>query len=270
MKALKTYLTADFMNSPRLSGRVHSVFRRALNVVFGDVMITVHSDLSAGIPDSVVLKNSDFEFLAGERADTPAVLDGGRILFTDFEISFAAAPNFDNFFPRTATAAGAEFVSEKTAALAFDYVMPEVVACRLRPLFTAIVGGGAARVGELLKNTVGFGCGLTPSSDDALLGACAAAEFYGKCSRTFLPNLAGLIYEISLSRTTDVSRKYMRCAAQGRYPANLIALAVSVLSADVKAPDFDAFERLLSVGHSSGKDILFGFFSCAAPMSQKI
>ena len=258
------------MNSPRLSGRVHSVFRRALNVVFGDVMITVHSDLSAGIPDSVVLKNSDFEFLAAERADTPAVLDGGRIAFTDFEISFAAAPNFGNFFPQSAVAAGAEFVAEKTAALGFDYVMPEVIASRLRPLFAAIVDGDAERTGELLKNTVGFGCGLTPSSDDALLGACAAAEFYKKCSRTFLPNLAGLVYESSHSRTTDVSRKYMRCAAQGRYPANLISLAVSVLSADVEAPDFDAFERLLAVGHSSGKDILFGFFSCAAMMSQKI
>lgn len=256
MKALKTYLPDGFLGSPRIAGRVHSVFKRAVNAVVGGRMITLHADLRAGIPDSAVLRNGDFDVLEVIDADAPAWLEGFALKIADFLIDLNA-PNFSNDMGRCKMAADKAAILAKFESLGFDYAMPEVVESRLRCVIDGLKDGGVEAARKPLETAVGFGCGLTPSADDALLGICAVVDF---CNRAAFPKFDGFaqaLFSAAQGRTTDVSAKYIRCAAEGRFPENLARLVKSLLGCDAAA-DVEAFERLLAVGHTSGKDIVRG------------
>lgn len=98
---------------------------------------------------------------------------------------------------------------------------------------------------------VGLGTGLTPSGDDILCGALAAAHAWGDGDA-----LAQLWVAIAprLSATTTLSAQFLADAREGDVAAELRDLLVG-LSRSTWRP---AYDTLVRVGHTSGADLAHG------------
>lgn len=101
---------------------------------------------------------------------------------------------------------------------------------------------------------IGKGPGLTPSGDDMLIGAMAVLASTGLLMpakvATFLPPANQLA-----SLTTSVSCRYLDSAREGVFSTPVLRVLYHMNPARNPYP---AIQRLLSVGHTSGADILSG------------
>lgn len=136
---------------------------------------------------------------------------------------------------------------------------PEALA-RFAAFLTA-VGGGGTELREALWKTVGLGVGLTPSADDMICGAAAAAWLWwpkGLRSR-FLGAILEFCRVQGRARTTLISCQQMEQTAQGRLSDPLYALA-ECLSGGKDSLD-RAVERVSAYGSSSGTELCMGLLA---------
>lgn len=113
---------------------------------------------------------------------------------------------------------------------------------------------------DSVKRFIGLGYGLTPSGDDFVCGMAYA--FHGAVdispdSSVFIEMLQNTVSEY-FERTNEVSREYLQCALDGEH----FEVVDCVLGCFFGQSDREklkcAVDRLLSVGASSGSDILCG------------
>jgi len=131
---------------------------------------------------------------------------------------------------------------------------------RLRKAVTALVAPGTDVV-DRVRAVVGLGSGLTPSCDDALVGAlCLLQARSHQAGVSAADLLAG-------SPTTDVSASSLRLALAGVFSLPL-ARVVGLLGARGSDQDSDlqlAVHDLVSIGATSGSDSLVGLeLACQA------
>lgn len=119
----------------------------------------------------------------------------------------------------------------------------------------SLVSGDALLSDQHLAKLVGYGSGLTPSGDDALLGAFAFMQMYYPESAALVPPLL----RDRLRSTTDVSGSYLSLALDGHVAVQIR----EVLSAFSGVRNDRALTELLSTGHSSGEDIVRGIVIAA-------
>lgn len=256
IQAIKTFLLQDFMDSPEILGRVHSVFEHAINFECNDSLITLLCDENVGIPDSIVITYRDFQLLKNIKATQDITLGNKKIIVDRFVINFTNSTNFENDFPSRILASKQE-IETRRKLFGFYHTLPERAEIKFAELLVAIKNKNQNDCANILKTLIGLGSGLTPSADDALLGILSVLEFHSKSGIELFDNLASIIYSISENRTTDISRKYFKCACQKRFSLPLINVVRSLFEDDFKF-DFPALAKLLNTGHSSGKDTMRG------------
>ncbi|MBO0447322.1 DUF2877 domain-containing protein [Enterococcus ureilyticus] len=111
-----------------------------------------------------------------------------------------------------------------------------------------------------LEFLLGRGMGLTPSGDDMIVGHLAA-RFLLEQENDSLNNLllTELLSEQSL--TTDISKHYLLCALSARFSEPVLHL-VGSLTIDSSEEQIEKNVRaILSVGHTSGVDLLAGLIT---------
>ena len=104
-----------------------------------------------------------------------------------------------------------------------------------------------------LNQFIGLGEGLTPSGDDFLVGLLWAL-WVGEADR--LPGFATFLYAVqsTLHKTNDISVQMLRFAIRKRFTEPLISLARVSDPTDCA----EAFKRIAAFGHTSGFDTLCG------------
>lgn len=112
----------------------------------------------------------------------------------------------------------------------------------------------------LFKRTMGFGPGLTPSSDDVLCGILGA--IYGTMTihnkREYTKKLASLISPLGFKYTTTLSANFIKHYCMGNGSQILLDLVNTLYSGTQK--DWIAqIEEVDKWGGSSGRDLLYGF-----------
>lgn len=266
MNAIATYLIPEFYNdSISLSGEVHSVFSSALNVMFDDIMLTFTTDAKAGIPDSVVLPPDDFGCLQELKYEDVVEFSEHRIVFPGKNINIRlSCPNHANTFPKNCRTAGKEEIKRRLSQLkkAFPkaHRLPPQAENSLPKLIQAVMNHNFDDCKNILPSIIGLGNGLTPATDDALLGVMAVMTFIAVLGEDPMPEFPELVYQFSWEKTTDVSRKYLRCAVQERFSLPLIHCICSLLNVGTIFNSSD-INQLLNTGHTSGKDTLKGVLS---------
>lgn len=125
----------------------------------------------------------------------------------------------------------------------------------LGAFIVSLVNGDTLLSDQHLAKLVGYGSGLTPSGDDALLGAFAFMQMYYPESAALVPPLL----RDRLRSTTDVSGSYLSLALDGHVAVQIR----EVLSAFSGVRNDRALTELLSTGHSSGEDIVRGIVIAA-------
>jgi hypothetical protein len=115
-----------------------------------------------------------------------------------------------------------------------------------------------------LKNAVheliGFGPGLTPSSDDMLAGLVLLCVLYAKnCERAKRVSkliVRSIVKEVQ-GRTTLLSEEYLKQASSGRGNEPVMRLCATLLT-EGKQPVERATRRVLEIGETSGTDTILG------------
>jgi len=103
-----------------------------------------------------------------------------------------------------------------------------------------------------VRDVVGTGHGLTPSGDDALIGALALLDALGK--RSAHANLARAVDLVPPGLTSPLSHCFLRVAAAGHVGESLHAAVSSIVRGDADA----AIAAIGEIGHSSGWDMMAG------------
>ncbi|TQS74901.1 DUF2877 domain-containing protein [Ornithinibacillus gellani] len=108
---------------------------------------------------------------------------------------------------------------------------------------------------RVLRYFLGRGKGLTPSGDDYIVGILAVHAATSICSEAFIHAIQVLLDE---RITTDVSREYLFYALQGAFSSTVVHVIHELTKKNTKNNLQARLEALLSVGHSSGADTVFG------------
>lgn len=264
---------ADPRSPLGVPGVVHSVHRRVVNVLFGDLLVALADERLDDAPWTVRLPSADWPRLivsAGDGASmtrsevridsreggTVIRLDGagcwrplsadlastGRSMLVD---AHAALAPFRSQTPQTA-------FGRASAALLGESVS------RLRDVSAAMLGGtsDARAVEDAILRLMGLGEGLTPSGDDILCGLAFLAAQTSSGLEALLPPLRRSL-DTGAGRTTLLSAVTIGAATAGRGRQSMHDLALALQAGDIDALK-DAAARILAIGHSSGADILTG------------
>ncbi len=239
MIALPAYLTPAVWE--KAAGAVHSVFDHAANItlstVSGPRLITLIGRRYPRVPDSIVMPEAVFHpFDVGDRS----ALDRDTILIGRRHLTVARADDLSRFriakgFSRDGIDALLEFTSVGSTGL--DGLPRERREQAVKALGTK---NGA--------DFIGLGPGLTPSYDDACVGAMAV---FAAADR----DAPFKITDDDLAGTTFVSARYLRLAREGYFGEAIVRTLEAVgTGRDVRRRALE----LEWIGATSGRDILFG------------
>ena len=260
-------LSVQIGREGRRTGRVHSVFRSAINITLDGDLVTIVPDEAGGQPNGILLSTAtDFRTLR-VRAGMLVEIDGTlvRVLGADLLVRLDAARPWSARIPVTdgrhwatrspAVQALARRDARDTAtapAMAGLMSIPAAPA-RLAALREAVAHNDRDAAAIAARPLVGLGPGLTPSGDDALVGIEAALRALGHPAAGFLARALDDVTE----RTTDVSTALLRRAARGEFTERIQRLLAALLDEnDSELPA--AIERAVAWGATSGRDCLLG------------
>jgi len=113
---------------------------------------------------------------------------------------------------------------------------------------------------EAIREIVGLGPGLTPSSDDMLAALVLLCVLYSKNleggQRLPVP-IAQAVASLPSGRTTALSEEFLRQAASGRGNERLAGLCSAVLTGGRESVERET-KRVLGIGETSGTDAVLG------------
>lgn len=242
-----TTSTAVYIGDPRAA---MVVLRDARSFVAG-----THS------PTSVVVEGID---LRAWRLDTPCSIRAGTLSAPRTMIDLRHAAVWGPPAPVDPTAITgldrAARVIRRVAGERLDEAEARI-GPRMRALVAAVADANGAAVDTTLRSLVGFGPGLTPSGDDALVGVLCALGRAGEAdlATSLREPVRALLY-----RTTPVSIHSLRLALDGHVAEATVAVVDAALGARTAAAQVaDAriprsVETLLGVGATTGADTLVG------------
>jgi len=266
IKELPTY--ADRILKDSRVGRVHSVYRKTINLALGERLLAFQTTGSPLSPVGLItdLSEEDFETLKVEEGDCVFV-DGERIQIRDVIFFMGGAALCELALSKTLSEERQRYLKGQLGKLLVrdgigvfcwaisggNYGEPDLLAnASVRQLF---------RTREWMKNEnweaaakelcllVGLGIGLTPGGDDFLCGVLAGTVLAGREYHPFSKALRTGIRE-SLQRTNDISRAFLLCALEGEYGQMIHGFYE-------EGPE-EIFKEARAIGHSSGVDTLCG------------
>lgn len=141
----------------------------------------------------------------------------------------------------------------------------------LTGLLEAVIADDEDRFLGLLPKFIGFGPGLTPSTDDFLAGLMISIYYDTAVKDGNLDNkmyFLGLIYQMALGRTTVISENMLKLTALGYVSEDYRALIRGVFF-ESEEPIQKLVQRVMKHGASSGSDFMFGFYCMTAIRDSK-
>ncbi len=253
------------------TGRVHSVFARACNIVSGPTWLTLCTHDTGNGPTLLRLARGaavDLRALfdAGERVDGDR--DGVQSARADIGLRGARVWRPAERTAALPTACIDSNLNRAGAALARHRAARASVLDReAAPVAAALahacrVLDGAQAVWQATR-LIGWGEGLTPACDDFLIGLIAGLDVSlgGDARRLQLRNTLADVLEAGGTRTTPVAAHYLRLAAAGLHTEPLLRLR-DALRCEPDAVVVDAaLHDVLAVGATSGADTACGLLA---------
>lgn len=252
---------------PAVPGRCLSVYRHAINLLWpsGD-LLTLHRRGSGMSPMGMVLRQDDFDWLAGcivpgepvcavsagilQFDGCRLVLDRGRCLSMDCPrcpVAAGVSCGLSGWLQTQAQPTGLGMPASTLLAGA-----PGPLGRHVQKLALALPSGLIPPV-ESVRFLLGRGEGVTPAGDDMLVGMLAVLALTGHSpaplAQVLSPLLAGPLL------TTPVSRAYLLHALAGHFSSSLLRLLRRMAGGRAGVNDFTRFSRH---GHTSGMDTLCG------------
>lgn len=113
---------------------------------------------------------------------------------------------------------------------------------------------------DAVRELIGLGPGLTPSSDDMLAGLVLLCVLYAKnswCKKRASQLIAQVTAKEARGRTTILSEEYLRQAASGRGNEPVMRLCAALLTGGRELVERET-RNVLTIGETSGTDTVLG------------
>lgn len=255
-------------------GCVHSVYRKTVNIKFGDRLLALQASGSPLSPISMITELSADEMSAlsvtiGEKvtacSDVLTIGDSYILSFREAEEVSLELPEDCSIDIRELRDAVFTSISKSNAHGLRGVWFPPVgeqpldetlilnaASGRLSRCESFIRQRDFSHAAEELCGLVGLGIGLTPSGDDFLCGVLTAMKLVYTDDHPFVRELRARLGK-RLADTNDISRAFLHCALDGQFSEAVMLLTRSVYPEAISS----AFG---AIGHSSGIDTLCGVY----------
>lgn len=243
------------LNAPPEAGRVHSVFERALNILWHDGgLVTLHGPAPlaapfaasvARLPEAGRLAPGTEVFRRENRILLgPCVLDieSGTLVDTTIHPSGEGPDLLASALKALAMPAGAPGLSSPSGRSAQHRLADGI---RNRDAQTFVEGACAL---------IGLGEGLTPAGDDCLVGSLAVLHRFAHSWVARQREIAASIAAAAQAGTTMVGREFILHALDGAFSETILDLVTAASEQDARR----AAARLAEAGATSGADTLRG------------
>jgi glutaredoxin-related protein len=133
---------------------------------------------------------------------------------------------------------------------------------RTSNLIKAIEQGELSEITKASSKLAGFGPGLTPSSDDMLIGLMISliyASNYYRWGDEYIKSINSAILKGAAGKTTQLSYEMMCFAAQGEVTKNIHGLMSNIYSNSSQLLHKNAMD-VMNYGETSGSDMLTGIY----------
>lgn len=278
-----------FLQGPRI-GIVHSVFNKATNIIFDEILLSLLSDELPRMPNSVRLRSVVIdELLSNLEPGMEVCVGNDRLVIPACNFSFHLS-DIPLWEPRpdvTVYRWNSETVAHHTRLLTQLLVkkqhqdglallagsllrdmqpqetpLSRMAMPKLLLLAQASWRQNIAVVEEATRGLAGLGPGLTPSGDDVLGGFAAIMTLLStqlSADSISRKHIASTIAEVAKPLTTKLSAVLLQYASRGEISEPFGKL---LLSLNLPAEEFEsvhkAADRVLAFGASSGGDTLLG------------
>jgi len=263
--ATSDFLVDLFQSEALRSGTIHSVYRRTINLLFGDQLVALQTADSPRSPISVLLP-----FEESEMPDVSGSCQMGNGVLQVANHTFSVGPE-TTVFPTLleATSVDSEWLTESAVSILQrhpvgfarlyhpgvettleDELILSSVKSRLDRTVEFILARDYGAAAETLSSLIGVGTGLTPGGDDFLTGVLAGLwAVHGTHPLMTAVSDAVESHLQDVSVTNPISAAFLRCALDHRFSEAVLCFF---------AGDSRAEELFSSIGHSSGMDALCG------------
>jgi hypothetical protein len=248
-------LRERILNAPREAGRVHSVFERALNILWHDGgLVALHgpgplaAPFAAGVtrpPEAGRLTPGTEVFRRENRILLgPCLLDikGGTLVDTTIHPTNEGPDLLASALKALAMPAGAPGLSSRIGRSA------------QRRLVDGIRNRDAQTFVEGARALVGLGEGLTPAGDDCVVGALAILHRFAHAWLEKHPEIRASIGAVAQTGTTTVARDFILHALDGAFSEAILQLVTTTSERDARR----AVTYLAATGGTSGADTFHG------------
>lgn len=251
---------------PRVVGKIHSKFRQGVNILLGDMLIFLSSARKPLMVVGISVGETELQELLANVDVGEQVVKNGDIIriysrYSIIEICSSAVTEIDFNIPRI------DFLIsdlrhsmlykelkmlqlEKQLGLKLDTQTKKY--CQQLVNLTNLTSWEQIQVIEYFT---GRGQGLTPAGDDILLGFSLLISMERQRFVEWLECLAAVL---SRRLTTEVSLGYMNALIRGYANHNCVNLIKCLESDDITKVQ-QTIGAVYQIGHTSGKDILYGF-----------
>ena len=271
-------------------GTLHSAYRRAVNLRFGEYLLALQCQGSPLSPLSLIT-NMDEEMLSALTEDeiTEVIYQDGQLVLMSncrvlmpvkmaesIDVQELHLPSIEeNDNHRISRELRAALTSNTTPDPSIfrhllsdcipgemvDQAVPRTLSLTeefLLPRLQSILSAATTAIktnnyelsAENLVRLIGLGGGLTPAGDDFLCGCLAGLELSGKGDHPLTEALRREIL-LHLKDTNEISAAFLACACEGEF-------SEAVLFAARGAEAWDVLSAFDAIGHSSGWDTLWG------------
>jgi len=281
------------LNAGRGEGVVHGVFDGAINILLTSGLISLVPEAGERGPLNLSLRLP----IARERMSSLGIRAGDRAVLADsslelgdrYRIVFGAAPIYSPSRKLAAPLLDESEIGENLEVVRKAALIHGNMA-GLGGLLALVRQGGAkvkprglnmfasaalpriirlerelraddrSALTDSVREIVGLGPGLTPSSDDMLAALVLLCVLYskniGRVGRQRVP-IAQAVASLPHGKTTLLSEEFLRQAASGRGNERVTRLCSAVLTAGRETVERET-KRVLGIGETSGTDAVLG------------
>jgi hypothetical protein len=257
---------ADLLDGPARPAELIGSFPVAVYVKAAGGVVALVSPDAARLPNAIVLTRADHACVAQHATTGPLRVGDGELRLGP--VSVIAVRWWDPV-PRLGRVHAGLLAGRLDAVRAILPAWPDTAdpaAGRLRAGREALASvlDGTGDLAGTVRSLVGLGAGLTPAGDDLLAGAMAGLEVFGTAlEQPDVRKLAARMrHEVvaHATATTPLAADLAEHAARGALvqPAADLCRAIADRRRDADRALAPAVERLLRLGHTSGRDLAEG------------
>jgi hypothetical protein len=268
---------ADLLDGPARPAELIGSFPVAVYVKAGGGVVALVSPDGVRLPNAMVLSRADHASVVRHAATGPLQVGHGEVRLGPVRVT---ARRWWDPVPRLGRVDAGLLAGRLDAVRAILPAWPDAAdpaAGRLRTGRQALASvlAGTGDLAGTVRSLVGLGAGLTPAGDDLLAGAMAGLVVFGTAlerpdARTLAVRM-GQEVVAHATATTPLAADLAEHAARGALvqPAAELCRAIADQRPDADGALAPAVERLLRLGHTSGRDLAEGLLLGASTVQSR-